>query len=95
MKVAGDGDKGMRAKRCTKTTDTVLNGGYLYFRGTTVDMTVSGKTYADGTDCVGIRADRDFTQTAGDITLTVTSNDATPLVVKGTENRTGGTLVVK
>ncbi len=96
MNVVGDGDKGIRAKRCSKTTDTVLNGGYLYFSGTNVDMNISGKTYAaDGTDCVGIRADRDFTQTAGDITLTVTSNDATPLVVKGTENRTGGTLVVK
>ena len=96
MNVVGDGDKGIRAKRCSKTTDTVLNGGYLYFNGTNVDMNISGKTYAaDGTDCVGIRADRDFTQTAGDITFTVTSNDATPLVVKGTENRTGGTLVVK
>lgn len=96
MDLKADGTKGIRAKRCTKTTDMVLNGGFLNFGGTTVGMTVSGKTYvADGTDCVGIRADRDFNQTAGDITLTVTSSDATGLVVKGTENRTGGTLVVK
>ena len=96
MDVKADGTKGIRAKRCSKTTDTVLNGGFLYFRGTNVNMNISGKTYAaDATDCVGIRADRDLTQTAGDITLTVTSTDATPLVVKGTENRTGGTLVVK
>lgn len=96
MDVKADGTKGIRAKRCSKTTDTVLNGGFLYFRGTNVCMNISGKTYAaDATDCVGIRADRDLTQTAGDITLTVTSTDATPLVVKGTENRTGGTLVVK
>lgn len=96
MDVKADGCKGIRAKRCSKTTDTVLNGGFLHFRGTTVDMDISGKTYAaDGTDCVGIRADRDFTQTDGAITLTVTSTDATPLVVKGTDNRTGGTLVVK
>lgn len=96
MNIKGDGTKGIRAKRCSKTTDTVLNGGFLNFGGTTVEMTVSGKTYvADGTDCVGIRADRDFNQTAGDITLTVNSSDATGLVVKGTENRTGGTLVVK
>lgn len=96
MDIKGDGTKGIRAKRCSKTTDTVLNGGFLNFGGTTVEMTVSGKTYvADGTDCVGIRADRDFNQTAGDITLTVNSSDATGLVVKGTENRTGGTLVVK
>lgn len=96
MEVKADGTKGIRAKRCSKTTDTVLNGGFLHFRGTNVNMHISGNTYtADATDCVGIRADRDFTQTAGDITLTVTSTDATPLVVKGTDNRTGGTLVVK
>lgn len=94
--VTADGTKGIRAKKCTKTTDMVLNGGYLYFNGTTVDMTVSGKTYvSDGTACAGIRSDRDFTQTAGDITITMNSSDASALVVKGTENRTGGTLTVK
>lgn len=96
INISGDGTKGIRAKRCSKTTDTVLNGGYLYFNGTNADITVAGKTYAaDATACVGIRSDRDFTQTAGDITLTVTSSDATALVVKGTENRTGGTLNIK
>lgn len=96
MDVASNGSKGIRAKRCSKTTDTVLNGGFLYFRGTTMDMTVSGQTYtADDTDCVGIRVDRDFTQTAGDITITMSSTDATALVVKGADNRIGGTLVVK
>ena len=95
-KVASDGSKGIRAKKCTKTSDTVFNGGFLYFNGTNVDMNVSGKTYvSDGTDCVGIRADRDFTQTAGDITVTVASSDAEALVVKGTDNRTGGTFTVK
>jgi hypothetical protein len=94
--IAADGTKGIRAKRCTKTTDMVLNGGFLYFNGTNVDMNVSGKTYvSDGTACVGIRADRDFTQTAGDITVTVASTDAEALVVKGTDNRTGGTFTVK
>lgn len=94
--VASDGSKGIRAKKCTKTTDMVLNGGFLYFNGTNVDMTVSGKTYvSDATACAGIRSDRDFTQTAGDITITMESTDATALVVKGTENRTGGTLTVK
>lgn len=94
--ITADGTKGIRAKRCTKTTDTVLNGGHLYFNGTTVDMTVSGNTYAaDATACVGIRSDRNFTQTAGDITITMNSTDATAYVVKGTESRTGGTLTVK
>lgn len=94
--IAADGTKGIRAKRCTKTTDMVLNGGFLYFNGTNVDMNVSGKTYvSDGTACVGIRADRDFTQTAGDIIVTVASTDAEALVVKGTDNRAGGTFTVK
>ena len=94
--VSSNGSKGIRAKRCSKSTDTVLNGGFLHFRGTNLDMTVSGKTYtADGTDCVGIRADRDLTQTAGDITITMASTDATAVVVKGTQNRTGGTLTIK
>jgi hypothetical protein len=94
--VAADGTKGIRAKRCSKTTDMVKNGGFLYFNGTDVDMEISGKTYvSDGTDCVGIRADRDFAQTAGTITLTISSTDATGLVVKGNNNSTGGTLVEK
>lgn len=94
--VSSNGSKGIRAKRCSKSTDTVLNGGFLHFRGTNLDMIVSGKTYtADDTDCVGIRADRDLTQTAGDITITMASTDATAVVVKGTENRTGGTLTIK
>ena len=96
MNVSSNGSKGIRAKRCSKSTDTVLNGGFLHFRGTNLDMIVSGKTYtADDTDCVGIRADRDLTQTAGDITITMASTDATAVVVKGTENRTGGTLTIK
>ena len=96
IKISGNGTKGIRAKRCTKTTDTVLNGGYLYFGGTNLNMTVSGKTYAaDATACVGIRADRDFTQTAGDITIVMSSSDAEGLVVKGTKNCTGGTLEIK
>lgn len=96
MGITADGTKGIRAKRCSKTTDTVLNGGFLYFRGTTVGMDISGKTYAvDGTECVGIRADRNFTLSGGDITLTMNSSDATGLVVKGTDTRTGGTLTIK
>jgi hypothetical protein len=78
------------------SVDGLHPGGFLYFNGTDVDMTVSGKTYvSDATACAGIRSDRDFTQTAGDITITMESSDATALVVKGTENRTGGTLTVK
>lgn len=94
--VTSDGSKGIRAKKCTKTTDMVFNGGFLYFNGTDADINVAGKTYvSDGTDCVGIRADRDFTQTAGHITVTMNSTDATALVVKGTESTTGGTFEVK
>ncbi len=96
MNVTADGTKGIRAKRCSKTTDTVINGGFLYFRGATVDMNISGKTYSvDGTECVGIRADRNFNLSDGAIILTITSTDATGLVVKGADNRTGGTLTIK
>lgn len=94
--VTSDGSKGIRAKKCTKTTDMVRNGGFLYFNGTDVDMTVAGKTYvSDGTACAGIRADQDYSQTAGDITVTLTSTDAEALVVKGTKSTTGGTFEVK
>lgn len=98
--VTSDGSKGIRAKKCTKNEDKVLYGGFLYFNGTDVDMTVAGKTYVPDDDipptaCVGIRADEDYSQTAGDITVTLTSTDAEARVFGGTESTTGGTFEVK
>lgn len=91
--VSGSGTKGIKGKKCSKTTDTVLNGGFLNFGGTDVDMLVSGAIYtADNTKCMGIRADQDFTQTAGSIVLNVTNSTAKGLDVKGQKNLVGGTL---
>ncbi len=91
-----DGTKGIKGKTCKKSTDTVLGGGNLYFRGTKTDIIAGGGTYtADATKCMAIRADKDFTQTAGDITLTVANAAAVALDVKGTKTTTGGTLTIK
>ncbi|MBQ8737719.1 MAG: carbohydrate-binding domain-containing protein [Bacteroidaceae bacterium] len=89
----GNGTKGLRAKKCTKTTDPVKNGGYIYLNGTDLEINVSGSTYtADGTKCVGMRVDKDYTQTAGNVEINVLSNDATGLDIRGEKNITGGTL---
>ncbi len=86
--VTGNGARGIRGKRVTKVTGTVLRGGNLYFNGTNVTLTASGGTY-DGTKCFGIKADNILTQTAGTITVTV-SNSAIG-IKGGTENWNGGT----
>ena len=95
--VAGMGARGIRAKKTTKTTDTVLNGGYLYFNGTNANITVSGsKNVADNTVCYGIKADTEFKQTAGTINITVSSTDSTTKAYNFKNNTsTGGTLNVK
>ncbi len=95
--VTGNGSRGIRAKKTTKTTDTVLDGGYLYFNGTTADITVSGATYtADNTVCYGMKADKEFKQTDGVITITVNSTDSSTKAYNfKTDSSTGGTLTVK
>ena len=96
-KVSGMGARGIRAKKTTKTTDTVLNGGYLYFNGTNADITVTGtKNVADNTVCYGIKADTEFKQTAGTVTITVSSTDDSTKAYNFKSNTsTGGTLNVK
>lgn len=92
-KANANGSKCIKAKKSTKTTDTVVNGGFLYFNGTNATIEANGGTYtADNTKCMGIRADQDFTQTAGTITITTTNNAAVGLSVKGNKNLNGGTL---
>lgn len=91
--VNGNGSKGIKAKKVTSTTGTVFNGGHLYFNGTDATINVNGGTYmADATKCMGIRADQNFTQTAGTITINVNNSAATGLSVKGTKTTSGGTL---
>lgn len=92
-KANANGSKCIKAKKSTKTTDTVVNGGFLYFNGTNATIEANGGTYtADNTKCMGIRADQDFTQTAGTITITTTNSAAVGLSVKGNKNLNGGTL---
>ena len=75
--VSGNGSKGIKAKRNTKTAATVTKGGFAHFEGTDVSMTVSGGTYTiDSSECNGIRVDRDLYQTAGDITIQISNNEA-------------------
>jgi hypothetical protein len=95
--VSGNGSRGIRAKKTTKTTDTVLNGGYMEFNGTTADITVTGSTYtSDSTVCYGLKADTQFKQTAGTITITVNSSDSSTQAYKFKSNvSTGGTLTVQ
>lgn len=91
-----NGSKGIKAKKVTTTTATVLNGGFLYFNGTDATINVNGGTYTtDASKCMGIRADQDFTQSAGTITINVNNTEATGLSVKGTKTTTGGTLTVQ
>lgn len=81
--VSGDGAKGFKAKNTTSSS-TVNGGGDAYFRGTDVALTVSGGTYtADNSKCIGIRVDKDYYHTGGNISLDVTNSAAVGLDVKG------------
>ncbi len=95
--VSGNGSRAIRAKKSTKSTDTVLNGGYVYFNGADADITVTGaKNSADNTICYGIKADTEFKQTEGNITITVKSSDTSTKAYSFKSNTsTGGTLTVK
>jgi len=94
MNVTGNGSKGIRAKRSTKATDTVLKGGYANFDGTNVIMTVDGGTYTqDSSNCYGIYVEREMTQSAGDIHITVTNSEADAIFARS-DTRTGGTRTI-
>lgn len=88
--VSAGGAKGIRGKSVTKITGTVLNGGNVYFSGTNVDLNVSGGLSSDGSVCCGIKVDKVLDQSAGDLTVTVSNNDANA-ITSGTDNWTGGT----
>lgn len=89
--VTANGARGIRGKKATKTTDTTKNGGFLDFTGTDISLVVSGGTYtADQSKCFGIKADQTLTQTAGDITISVSNSDAVGIKAT-TDTWTGGT----
>lgn len=91
--VSGKGTRGIRGKACTKVTDKVKGGGYIDFSGTNVVMTVSGVNDSENDQkCFGIKADKELTQTAGDLTINVTSTDKTTKGINAdADNWTGGT----
>ena len=92
--VSGAGARGLKAKKTTSASDTVLNGGNTYWNGTNVTLSATGSTYtADNTKCMGLRSDNNMTVTAGTIAIT-TSNSATGISVKGKYSNTGGTVTV-
>lgn len=90
MNVLADGCRGVRSKACTKITDPVRNGGNINLNGTNVVMTISGQTLvAKSQACCGIKADKVLTQTAGDVSATITSS--AKAIVAATDNWIGGT----
>ncbi len=93
--ISGNGSMGIYSKKTTKTTDTVLKGGDIYFQGTDVNLTVSGESTATADDCIGIAVDGNYTQTAGNIHVALGSPDAIGIDVRGTMTVTGGTKTVE
>lgn len=62
----------------SKSSITVLNGGYLYLNGSNIDLNISG------TSCYGINAEADMEVTAGNINLQGPAVNAPGYKVKGT-----------
>lgn len=96
MNVSGNGSKGIKAKN---DNETVMDGGYASFGGTDVDIKASGSDFVDEVSgdvskCMCISVDKDMTQTAGDILLTLGASTAKAYNVKGEMQRTGGTFTI-
>lgn len=91
--ISGEGSKLVKGKKNTKVTDTVRNGGDLFFMGTTIDVTLDAGTYTkDQSYCTGIRGDKDVEISNGDIKITVNNSAALPLHIIGTLNQIGGNI---
>lgn len=93
--VSGNGSKGIKLKNETDTGKTVLDGGNAYFNGTDITMTVSGVKSPDKSKCMGMNIDKDLTQTAGNLSVTLvspaTTTTSTAVKVGGTAAYNGGT----
>ena len=91
--VVSNGSKGIRGR--ADSTNTVYHkdrSGNLFFNGTDVNLTVSGGTNtATASSCMGIRTDKNLTQTAGDLTTTVTNDQAIGISIRTNDNWEGGT----
>lgn len=95
--VTGNGSKAISGKCFTDPTKTTLNGGDLNFTGTNITLNVSGGDVivaSDTTRCMGIKCDKNMTQSAGDIIITLTGTAAKGVDVEGDFTRTGGTLEI-
>ena len=78
---AGAGSKGIKLKK--ETTGTVLNGGFAYFEGTDVDITLTGDNYIDDSRCMGVSVDQNMALSSDDIQIKLASSQAKAYNVKG------------
>lgn len=91
--ISGQGAKGIKANKASKTTSTVKNGGDAHFRGTEINLTVSGDIYTtDLSKCMGIRVDKDMYISGGDIHVTVQNANAYGVNVISNLNQSDGNL---
>ncbi len=96
-KVSGNGSKAISGKCFTDSKKTTLGGGWLNFLGTDVTLDISGGSVVEGTDttkCMGIKCDKDMTQSAGTIKITLSGDEAKGVDVEGDFTRTGGVLEI-
>lgn len=91
---AGIGVRGKYAEN--KTKNCVLLGGDIKFSGTTVNMTMSGASYA-GVPCMGILAEKNLYFSAGSVTLVKANSSAQYYLCNGEGDvyETSGVLIKK
>jgi len=82
---SGAGAKAIKLKNdTTGTALTVVNGGYAYFQGTDVDITLSGDNHTDGSRCMGVSVDRDMTVSDAQLAFLPLASAPKAYNVKGT-----------
>jgi len=78
---SGAGSKGIKINQ--DTLSTVVNGGFAYFNGTDINITLTGINYTDGSRCMGIGVDQNMKQTDGDITISLHGEQPEAYNIKG------------
>ena len=96
--VSGDGSKGIKSNNETSATATVSDGGHVNISGGICHIEHLGGTLTDETgdtsSCVGISADKDLTQSAGDVDILAMGLESVALRISGATHTDGGTLNV-
>ena len=96
--VSGDGSKGIKSKNDTTTTATVRDGGNVIVNGGICHIEHLGGTLSEATgdtsSCVGIAADKDYTQSAGEMDILAMGLEGIAMRVSGVTHTDGGTLKV-